>query len=138
MSPKPIWLVTRDIAAMKGLISCRGQPIPHFTAGSIEPSHVLGNAGAIAEEYEIEQPALGDLSNLLIHPNIGKVHVAPRAGTAPATVQMNPRQIVAEMYFLFHARSLKCHRWDIAGGSSRSVLDPGCAGFHRRDRQDTG
>ncbi len=76
--------------------------MPHLTAASIEPSHMLGMPVAVAKENEIEQPALGDPGNVLVHPDIGKRGVAPGAGNAPAPVQMRPGEIVAEVYFLLH------------------------------------
>jgi hypothetical protein len=42
VSPKPIWLVTRDIAVIHGLMSSRGHATPRRTAASILASQVLG------------------------------------------------------------------------------------------------
>ncbi|MEG8037597.1 hypothetical protein QP157_20435 [Sphingomonas sp. LR61] len=42
MSPNPMCSVTVDIAAITGDMSCRGHWIPHSTAGSMLPRHVLG------------------------------------------------------------------------------------------------
>lgn len=42
VSPKPIFSVTVDMAAMTGDMSWRGHWMPHSTAGSMLPRQVLG------------------------------------------------------------------------------------------------
>jgi hypothetical protein len=86
VSPKPKCRVTRDIATMMGLRSCRGQLIPHSMAASCDPRQVSGMPVPSPEKTMSKQPrsAIRAISSNIS--TSGK----RRAGQAPGMRQRPP------------------------------------------------
>src|SRR5271170_5804546 len=70
----------------------------------------VGNAGSIAKENHVEQPALGDPRDVLEKVNIGVMAANPRARHPPRGLHLSPGDIEREMHLLRHYRDTS-DRW---------------------------
>jgi hypothetical protein len=78
-----------------------GHAVAHRVVDRALPG--VRDAGAVAEEDEVDEPALGNPRDVLEQPDIGIVPADPRARLAPGGLHLRPRHVDRQMHLGFHA-----------------------------------
>jgi hypothetical protein len=100
-------------AEMAGDARHRGDPWAHVEAGPGDAAAdggldralvCIGDAGAVAEEDEVEQSALGDAGDVLEQADIRVVPAHAGAGGPPGGLDHGPGHVDRQMHLLCHGR----------------------------------